>query len=230
MSDEDLLDEMRAYYEARAPLHDSYMNYRCNASMELLLSPIVERVAGLLAGLDVLEVACGTGNWTQVLARRASSVVATDASETALELARHKLGRGGRVEFVKADAFSLEGLGRIFGGAFASDWFSHVPVGSMRRFLDNLHLRLAGASTVVFLDMLQRHHPDLTPYRRDGDGNTICRRVLPDGREFDVVRNYPSESEIRAHLGPGVVGVDYREWPELSRWIVSYALPEAPGG
>jgi SAM-dependent methyltransferase len=230
MSDDDILREMRAYYEARAPLHDGYMGYSDNESMELVLSPIVERVVELLSGRDVLEVACGTGNWTQVLARRARSVVAIDASETALELARRKVAGGERVEFVRADAFALDGLGGSFGGAFASDWLSHVPVGSMRSFLDNVHLRLAGGSPVVFLDILARDHPDLTPYRRDRDGNTICRRVLPDGREFDVVRNYPSESEIRAYLGPDVADLDYREWAELSRWMVSYALPEAPRG
>lgn len=86
----ELVEEMNKYYRARAPWHDGYMGYTGNAAMEELLGPIVARVKRLLVGLDVLEVACGTGNWTQVLAGCSRRVLATDINETTLSRARTK--------------------------------------------------------------------------------------------------------------------------------------------
>ncbi len=47
-------------------------------------------VAEQLADREVLEIACGTGYWTEVIAPAARSVVATDASEAVMDVARHK--------------------------------------------------------------------------------------------------------------------------------------------
>jgi cyclopropane fatty-acyl-phospholipid synthase-like methyltransferase len=225
---DDILDEMRRYYRARAPWHDEYMGYTDNASMERLLRPIVDCVGELLSGRDVLEVACGTGNWTQVLARRARRVVATDISEGALSRAGEKEYSGGDVAFRAADAYTLGGVPRSFDGAFAADWLSHVPRGRMRAFLEVLHGRLKRRARVVFVDILPQDHPDLVPYRRDDDGNLICRRSLPDGRTFDVVKNYPTEEELRHAIGSRGEGIDYREWSQLKRWLVTYSIADGP--
>ena len=219
-----LVEEMREYYGARAPWHDFYMGYTDNAALEELLAPIVAVVEELLSGRDVLEVACGTGNWTQVLARRAASVLATDVNETTLRRAKAKDHPAGAAKFQVADAYALEGVLGGFTGAFASDWWSHVPGSLLPNFLDSLHGRLEGGARVVFLDMLPREHPDLTPYRHDGDGNAICRRTLPDGRVFDVVKNFPSRSEILESVTGRGESAEYHEWRELGRWLVTYTV------
>ncbi len=182
---------MKRYYAARAPWHDEHMGYGGNAAMEELLGPIIERVDGLLADLEVLELACGTGNWTQVLAQRARRILATDVSEATLSLAREKELAPGVVAFREADAYTLDGIPSGFTGAFAADWWSHVPRSMLAPFLEVLHGRLQPGARVVFVDMLPRDHPDLTPYRHDDEGNAICRRTLPDGSTFDVVKNFP---------------------------------------
>jgi len=222
--DDDLIREMREYYQARAPWHDEYMSYSDNASMEELLRPIVATVAELLAGRDVLEVACGTGNWTQVLARRCPRVVATDACEGVLSLARKKEYRGGDVTFLAADAYSLQDVPARFAGAFAADWLSHVPRGQMSRFLEVLHGHLGEGARVVFIDVLRRDHPDLKPYRRDDEGNLFCRRTLPDGTVYDVVKNYPTEGELRCMIEGVGQEADYRQWPGLARWLLTYVV------
>jgi demethylmenaquinone methyltransferase/2-methoxy-6-polyprenyl-1,4-benzoquinol methylase len=225
---DDIISEMREYYRARARWHDDYMGYTDNTSMEHLLCPIVEFVERMLSGCDVLEVACGTGNWTQILARRVGRVLATDISDGALLLAREKEYFGGAVTFLVADAFSLEGVSGVFSGAFGADWLSHVPLGRMRGFLRVLHSRLGHGARVVFVDMLRRDHPDLRPYRRDEGGNLICRRSLPDGRTFDVVKNFPTEDELRRAIGCEGDSIEYREWPGLGRWLVTYTVPVPP--
>jgi SAM-dependent methyltransferase len=223
-----LADQMRRYYRARAPWHDEYMGYAGNAAMEALLNPVVSRVEALLAGLDVLEVACGTGNWTQVLAARVRSVLATDASDEAIQLARGKEYPRNVVTFRALDAYSLEGVDATFGGAFAADWWSHVPRSLLGSFLEGLHGCLAGGARIVFVDMLPRDHPDLVPYRHDSEGNAICRRALPDGRTFDVVKNFPDPEEILGLLSGRAEDPEYKQWESLGRWLVTYTTPAPP--
>ncbi|MBN2566304.1 MAG: class I SAM-dependent methyltransferase [Candidatus Eisenbacteria bacterium] len=218
-----LVREMRGYYAAHAPWHDECMSYTDNALMELLLHPIVERVGEMMAGLNVLEIACGTGNWTQVLSRRANGVVAIDSSPEALSIAETKEYGQGEVEFRLADAYRLSDLDRRFTGAFAADWWSHVPKSLLAAFLSGLGSCLSEGAPVVFVDMLPRPHPDLEPYRHDAEGNAICRRTLPDGRSFDVVKNFPDRQEVLesvAHVG---TNPRFWAWDGLRRWMVAYS-------
>ncbi|MBN1461414.1 MAG: class I SAM-dependent methyltransferase, partial [Armatimonadetes bacterium] len=194
-------------------------------AMEDLLRPIVTRVAALLAGLDVVEVACGTGNWTQVLAKRVHSVVATDVSEETIRVAGTKEYPPGVVSFKVLDGYSLRDVGGSFAGAFAADWWSHVPRSLLSGFLDGLHDCLRPGAPVVFVDMLPRDHPDLTPYRHDTEGNAICHRILPDGREFDVVKNFPDSGEVFSFLSGRADRVEYEQWEDLGRWLVAYTTP-----
>jgi SAM-dependent methyltransferase len=78
--------------------------------------PAVVRVAadGGFAG-TVLDAGCGTGENALHIASLGLSVVGVDVAETALALAREKAtDRDLDVEFVAADAFELERLGRRF--------------------------------------------------------------------------------------------------------------------
>jgi len=215
---------MREYYQARASWHDEYMGYTGNAAMEKLLEPIVLWLEGLIADLTVLEVACGTGNWTQVLAKRARRVLATDVCLTALDIAKTKDYPLEVVAFQAADAYNLDGLPRGFEASFAADWWSHVPRSLLPRFLNGLHRHLKPGARVVFVDMLSCNHPDLKSYRLDDEGNAICRRTLPDGRVFDVVKNYPSRAEALELLIGISDAPEYREWLELGRWALTYQV------
>ena len=222
---EDLVKEMQEYYRIRAPWHDEYMQYTDNDALEKFLQPIVSRVESLLAGLDVLELACGTGNWSQILSRHVRSLVATDINEETLSRAQAKQYPKDVVTFCLADAYSLDGIGSEFGGAFAADWWSHVPSSLLGSFLDSLHSHLRAGARVVFLDMLPRDHPDLLPYRHDREGNAICRRTLPDGSSFDVIKNFPDNKEILEMLSGRSERAEYQEWNELGRWLVTYTTP-----
>jgi SAM-dependent methyltransferase len=223
MPDRDIVTEMNEYYRARAPWHDDYLSYTDNAGMEAILAPVISFVEPFVTGRDVLEIACGTGNWTQVLARRARSVLATDINESMLAIARSKPYAGCPVSFLREDAYRLATVGSGFTAAFGADWWSHVPASKLRPFLTVLHSRLRPGSPVVFVGMLPRDHPDLKPYRQDEEGNLICRRRLPDGREFDVLKNFPSRQDVLSTLdGLGSEPV-YFEHEELRRWAVSYS-------
>jgi SAM-dependent methyltransferase len=221
---------MRGYYAAHAPWHDECMSYTDNAAMEELLGPIVALVGEMMAGLEVIEVACGTGNWTQVLSRRARRVVAIDSSMEALSLAEAKEYGPAEVEFRVGDAYRLSELGERFTGAFAADWWSHIPRSLLGSFLSGLHSCLAVGSPVAFVDMMPRKHPDLEPYRHDVEGNAICRRTLADGRAFDVVKNFPGRPEVLEAVAGVGRSPRYWHWDDLRRWMLAYTAAGAPPG
>src|SRR6185295_10452876 len=78
--------------------------------------PAIVRVAseGRIAGA-VLDAGCGTGENALHVASLGLPVLGFDVAETALAIARKKADeRGIEIEFVAADAFQLERLGRKF--------------------------------------------------------------------------------------------------------------------
>jgi demethylmenaquinone methyltransferase/2-methoxy-6-polyprenyl-1,4-benzoquinol methylase len=220
----DLVEEMERYYGDRVPYHDEYMGYEGNEAMEALLRPVIELVEPDVTGRDVLEVACGTGNWTQVLSRRARSVVATDLFDGYLDVARAKPYARDNVTFVRADAYRLEGVGGPFDAAFCADWWSHMPRSRIGTFLQALHARLSPGARAVAVDMMSTEHFDRIRSHLDEEGNEVQNRTLPNGRRYQVVKNFPTEAELRERLGPFATRVSYVEHLPLKRWSVSWTV------
>jgi ubiquinone/menaquinone biosynthesis C-methylase UbiE len=92
-------DDMAAQWDARVAT-DAFMT-RLHAAVDAL------DIAGSEA---VLDLGCGTGNLTRVLAGRLhddASIMAVDISTAMLDIARGKLPGDGRVQWLSADAHSL---------------------------------------------------------------------------------------------------------------------------
>lgn len=219
-----IVRETTAYYDRRAPWHDTYMSFTTLEAMESRLAPIVKVVATCVEGRDVLEIACGTGNWTLALSRRARSVTAIDSSPGSLEIAGTKLAETDNVTLLCADAYNLpESLGR-FDAAFASDWVSHVPGSLLPAFMNGLHQHLEPVSRVIFVDMTSRPELEVDFAGLDIEGNRRSRRRLPDGTVFEILKNYPSPDELTRLVGASATDVAYLEFPELHRWLLRYRL------
>jgi ubiquinone/menaquinone biosynthesis C-methylase UbiE len=102
-------------------------------------------------GASVLEIACGTGHWTQFISQVAVRLTALDSAAETIEIAKRRVAEG-KVEFVLGDAYSVPPLAGTFNAAFAGFWFSHVPVGRRREFLLGLNAVLQPNAKVVLLD------------------------------------------------------------------------------
>ena len=217
-----LIEEMNRYYEARAPWHDQYMGYESNEGMEKLLSPIIEIFNEMIIGKRILEIAFGTGNWTEVLAKRAASVVAIDSSPAALVIAQTKLSGYKNVSIMQGDAYDLDNIRDSFEVLFSADWWSHIPKGFLPAFLDSAVRKLILGSKAIFIDMSFREDFEQEPCYYDEDNNRISLRRLPDGSEFQVVKNFPSESELRHILTDYARNIAYHEFVSLQRWMVVF--------
>lgn len=218
------LEEMARYYADRVPFHDSYMSWTGLEAMEDLLGPVIACFEEDIEGKDVLEVACGTGNWTQVLSRRARSVTATDLIGGYLDIASSKDIPRANVAFRQADAYSLEKVGGPFGAAFAADWWSHMPRSMVEPFLGSLRSVLTPGARVVMVDMLRTPGFDLAFHRYDGEGNEVHLRTLPSGGDYQVVKNFPAEEDLRGVLEGWARDVSYREVGELGRWVLRFSM------
>jgi len=211
--------ELLDYYRRRAREYEAiYAKPERQADLAWLRSHIPER----LAGRRVLEIACGTGYWTVLAAARARSIVATDAAEEPMRIAMSKDYAGANVRFEIADAFALgEELGR-FDAALAIFWWSHIPLARIADFLASLHRRLESGARVVLMDNLYVSASSTAISERDAEGNTYQRRQLSDGSENRVLKNFPSEAQLRAALGPHAREVSYRALAYY--WLVEYTL------
>src|SRR5437773_11077013 len=159
---------LERYYDRRAAEYEKiYQKPERQHELEWLR----HRIPEILRDRTVLEVACGTGYWTQFIARTALRLEACDINESVLEIAREKPIPAARVSFFKADAISLENVPRGCDAAFAGFWWSHVRKSGLATFMANLAARLAPRSTVVILDNSYSEGRSTAPSRRDAARN-----------------------------------------------------------
>ena len=209
---------MQDYYAARAPEYDRiYLKPERQADLQ----EIRQWLPAVFRGKSILEVACGTGYWTQYLAAVAERVMALDASPETLQIARTRPGTG-NVEFVVGDAYELAPAVPAFASAFAGFWFSHIPKTRVREFLEGLHAVLMPGAKVVFLDNRFVAGSSTPVSERDHEGNTYQMRQLGDGSRHRVLKNFPSRIEL-GHSLEGI-GADLRfhEWQYF--WALEYAV------
>jgi ubiquinone/menaquinone biosynthesis C-methylase UbiE len=183
---EALLAEQIAYYRARAPEYDEvYAGKQWDRFIDEL--PITG---------DVLELACGTGHWTRLLASRARSVTAVDAAPEMLTLAQQQV-RNQPVEFVTADVFDWQPP-RRYDTVFFAFWLSHVPSARFAGFWSTVGAALAPGGRACFIDTShrEREHERVLP----GPSTPTVRRQLRDGSQHRVVKGFHSPAELTARL------------------------------
>ena len=181
-----------SYYAARAAEYDRiYLKPERQADLRA-----IERwLPPKFAGRRVLEIACGTGYWTQFIAPAAARVLALDAAAETLAIAISRIPAA-NVEFRLGDAYALpQDCGR-FDAAFAGFWFSHVPKDRRREFLLGLAARLEPGAPVVLLDNRYVEGSSTPLSRRDAAGDSYQSRQLADGSRHEVLKNFPSEQEL----------------------------------
>lgn len=212
--------EMKSYYSARASYYDAvYEKPERKNDIGFLSRFLPER----LAGRDVVEVACGTGFWSQFIAPGCRHYIATDGVAEPLVFAKQRLD-GVCDQICIADAYALPiTLGR-FNGAFAGLWFSHVPVQRRSEFIHSLHALLVPESRVILIDNSEVQLRDFPIEERDAFGNTYQHRPLRDGNIHRVLKNFPTDIEL-FKLGEEF-GWKHCQFKSLENfWVFEYELP-----
>jgi SAM-dependent methyltransferase len=205
------------YYSCRAPEYELiYQRPERLANLRALTSFL----PALVAGCDMLELACGTGYWTERMAPAARSWLATDLSIPMLEMAQTKRYPAGRVRFAPVDAYSLSGLPGRFNALVAGFLWSHLPRERLPALLAALARRLEAGSRAVFFDNRYVPGNSLPIVRQDPEGNTYQSRQLSDGSRHEVMKNFPTVAQLLAAPPPGAHSISVIELRYF--WCLTY--------
>jgi demethylmenaquinone methyltransferase/2-methoxy-6-polyprenyl-1,4-benzoquinol methylase len=193
----DLLAEQVAYYRARAGEYDATYPLDDGADIDSR-ARLVAALEALAPYGRVLELACGTGQWTAELARHASAVTAVDSSPEALAICRRRVDAP-HVRFVEADLFSWRPE-QTYDLVFFAAWLSHVPpqrFDALWAFVDD-YLAPGGQAFVIdelpAVAALELEDPAC------GRPAPTVRRRLTTGESYRAVKVFYEPDELRARL------------------------------
>lgn len=135
------MSEYRAYDEDSAELDPSSPFFLDHVSRYWW-------AAEQLAGLDVLDCACGKGYGTFILSSRARTACGADLNQRSLEIARRTFARS-NLEYVSRDILDLASLGRTFDAVVAFEVIEHIPPAETDRFLAGIRKVLRPGGTLL---------------------------------------------------------------------------------
>jgi SAM-dependent methyltransferase len=207
------------YYADRAAEYDEV--YR-KPERQADLARLKQLLPPLVAGKRVLEIAAGTGYWTQVLASTAAQITATDLNAETIAIAAQRDYDPAPVALRTADAYRLDTVPGEFDLVFCGFWWSHIVRADVPRFLAGVRERTGAGVQLVLVD--NRYVPGSNhPISRTGpDGDTYQNRRLADGREYEVLKNFPSREQLAADLEPAATDL---AWTGLEYyWLASCVL------
>ena len=101
---------------------------------------------------------------------------------------------------------------------------SKIPV-----FLRALSGRLEPDSRVIIVDMLPAKNLTFLDTRTDDEGNLIHLRRLPNGEDFEVVKNFPTEQELGACVRDFGRDIEYKAHDTLRRWMLAFTIEKGDG-
>jgi 2-polyprenyl-3-methyl-5-hydroxy-6-metoxy-1,4-benzoquinol methylase len=213
MTDEVLADQV-GYYRRRAGEYD----VTAYGDVAVARARIARLVAEMSPTGNVLEIACGTGLWTEALAGRADTLTAIDTSPEVVDIARARVGSA-KVSFEVADVFSWSTSAR-FDVVFFSAWLSHVPMSRFEHFWGLLRQLLATGGRVLFID----EHVDVRAKEAYVAGrDEIVERELRDGEKFRIIKNFVDPERLEDRLRQ--IGWDSDIRRDGGDWICGDARP-----
>jgi len=182
------------YYSRRA---SEYEEIYSKPERQSDLKEIERLLLADLRGRDILEIACGTGYWTERVAPIANSVVAYDISEETLQIARSKAQISKKVRCEIGNAFHLPACSVTFNGGLAGFWWSHVPRQESTQFLDGFFPHFSVGATICCFDNNYVEGSSSPISRKDQFGITHQSRALKSSGQTEVLKNFFTVAELR---------------------------------
>lgn len=209
MAADRLLQDQIDYYRARAGEYDEWW-FRTgrydrgptfNANWRADVGDVERALAEWLDARrphSVLELACGTGLFTRLLAPKVERLTAIDASPEVLAINGARVAAR-NVEYLQADLFAWHPRER-YDAVFFSFWLSHVPDEHFPAFWESVRAALAPAGAVYLIDSAFDPTSTAKDHAVPGREAGIVTRRLNDGREFRIVKLFYEPATLDAKL------------------------------
>jgi demethylmenaquinone methyltransferase/2-methoxy-6-polyprenyl-1,4-benzoquinol methylase len=175
-----------------------------------------------LAGKNVIEIACGTGFWTERIAQTASSVDATDLNEAVLEIAARKNYGKCNVTFKVLDVFKNP-CDKQYDSVLGCFIWSHIPLQQIDIFLKALNDSVGPGGLVILMDNNYVPGSNTPVAQTDQIGNTFQLRRLEDGTEHLILKNFPTEAFLIEKLKDKVSQFELINLKHF--WLLTYNTP-----
>ncbi len=227
------LADMAAYYRARAAEYDEWFYRRgrfdhgvdANACWATEAETVFAALDALPLTGVVLELAPGTGIWTERLVRRARSVTAVDASAEMLAINRAKVG-GDKVTYLLGDLFQWQ-PDRTYDAVVFGFWISHIPHERLTGFLAMVAAALRPGGAVFFVDGQREPTSTATDHQLPDADSQVMTRRLNDGRAFQIVKNFYVPGDLAAQCADAGLDVAVQETPTY--FIYGYGTRQPTG-
>ena len=209
--------DLTTYYSERAAEYDKV--YQIPEEQEDL-SKSTALFQHIFANKSVLEIACGTGYWTEQIAKTANSILATDINKAVIDIARSRQYNN-NVTFKVADMYSLT-TNQLFDGLFGGFIWSHILLQDLDNFIFKLKDFVSENGEIVFIDSKQvegTNHDKKRITRIDQYGNTYQTRKLENGTINEVLKNFPKKEFLTEKLSYISAGVNIIELEHY--WIAT---------
>ena len=200
--DDNVLQEQLAYYGARAKEYDeSIQGIRSTNAAQPEFDEANQEWQNIVNALrvlspidEVLELACGTGIWTEELINISRSIVAVDGSTEMIEVNRAKHGTA-KIDYQCIDLFQWA-PDRQYDLVFFAFWLSHVPPSHLASFLNRVARATKPGGRIFIVD-----EPKIdSNISGSNEAGLFQHRVLSDGRSFQIIKVYYDPKEIEQEL------------------------------
>ncbi|WP_231506489.1 class I SAM-dependent methyltransferase [Paenibacillus sp. UNC451MF] len=212
---------MQDYYGARADEYESI--YRRNdPNYQQELSLLRSTLQSLTKDRSVLEIACGTGYWSQFIAESAARLVGVDIRSEVIDIAKAKNLPHGKVTFLEGDAYNLDSIQGSFDFGLANFWFSHIPKNKIEHFLTGFHRKLLPGANVFIADNVYVPGRGGELIIKEQSEDTYKLRELADGSKHEILKNYYDYNELYEMFKP--FSTDLKLFVGSSFWYVTYTV------
>jgi demethylmenaquinone methyltransferase/2-methoxy-6-polyprenyl-1,4-benzoquinol methylase len=211
----DIVEEQKDYYRARASEYDDWFyrrgRYDFGPEHTQQWAHEAEQVRQHLAQVNltghVLEIAAGTGIWTQELLKTTAQVTALDSSTEVLEINRLKT-HPHQVTYLIDDIFQWRPA-QSYDAVFMGFWLSHVPPARLPGFISLIKEALTPGGKIFLVDSLPAPSSTAKDMVKDmashiahrDNKQVVMKRRLGDGREFQIIKIYYDPAELTGLFG-----------------------------
>ena len=190
-----VLQNQIAYYRARAQEYDEWFYRQGSYDRGKALNEQWHQEAQIVRDqlLDtskvphIVEMAGGTGIWTQELVKISDNLTVLDASPEMIDINRAKV-QSDKVTYQLVDLFQWQPEQQV-DMVFFGFWLSHVPKEKLSPFLTMVHQALKPNGRLFFVDS-QKVQTGTSQRQNVQTEDDIQKRILNDGSEFEIIKIY----------------------------------------